>query len=67
MAVVALRDIPAGEELTYDYQFSSDEDRPCLCGAELCRGFLRAETKEDARKRKVCVCVCVVGLVCALA
>ena len=31
----------AGEELTYDYRFHSDDERlPCNCGAALCRGFV---------------------------
>lgn len=36
---VALRDIEAGEELTFDYSTSeySDWEMPCSCGAENCR------------------------------
>lgn len=39
--VVALRDIEAGEELTYDFAMSdgSDDDEfECHCGADSCRG-----------------------------
>jgi SET domain-containing protein len=46
--IVAVRDIQAGEELTYDYGFtvemeSRDEARrryPCRCGAPTCRGTI---------------------------
>ena len=39
---MALRDIPAGEELTYDYRFDLTEwrDHPCRCGAPGCVGFI---------------------------
>jgi hypothetical protein len=36
----ALRDIPAGEELHYDYAFSAHLAIPCLCAAEQCRGLI---------------------------
>jgi SET domain-containing protein len=40
--IVALRDIPAGEELTYDYRFDFTEwrDHPCRCGAPGCVGYI---------------------------
>lgn len=39
--VIALRDIQAGEELTYDYNlFDGEDDAPCFCGAARCRGSL---------------------------
>lgn len=38
IVIVALRDLEAGEELTYDYRFSSDEDLQCNCGSASCRG-----------------------------
>jgi SET domain-containing protein len=50
--IYALRDIRAGEELTYDYNLTGEtedpEDQrkryPCHCGSEKCRGTLfRAE------------------------
>ena len=37
---VALRDIPVGEELTYDYAFSPELAEPCTCGSEFCRGVI---------------------------
>lgn len=43
--MVALRDIAAGEELTYDYsthQEHPEEDMICHCGAPSCRGVVRS-------------------------
>jgi uncharacterized protein len=42
--ILARREIPAGEELTYDYGFSFKEWRrhPCRCGAARCVGFIVA-------------------------
>jgi uncharacterized protein len=37
---VALRDIPVGEEITYDYGFVADVAEPCHCGASICRGVI---------------------------
>lgn len=37
---VALRDIPVGEELSYDYAFSGHLAEPCNCGAATCRGLI---------------------------
>ena len=36
----ALRDIPVGEELAYDYSFSGHLAIPCHCKAALCRGLI---------------------------
>ncbi len=37
----ALRDIPAGEELTCDYGLTHHDGKlPCACGADNCRGFI---------------------------
>lgn len=41
------RDVPAGEELTYDYRFSGDEKLPCNCGARLCRGFVNVPEEHE--------------------
>jgi Proteins containing SET domain len=40
--IIAARDIPRGEELTYDYGFPFSEWRqhPCRCGAPNCVGFI---------------------------
>jgi hypothetical protein len=43
--IVALRDIQAGEELTFNYGFDLDDyrDHPCRCGAQNCVGYIVAE------------------------
>ena len=40
--IIARREIPAGEELTFDYGFSFAEWRrhPCRCGGPRCPGFI---------------------------
>jgi hypothetical protein len=51
--IVALRDISAGEELTYDYWlYDGDDDAPCYCGAASCRGTMYSpeEIKKKARR-----------------
>lgn len=41
IVIYSKRDIPLGEEITYDYKFPlEDEKIPCLCGAPGCRGSL---------------------------
>jgi SET domain-containing protein len=50
--IVALRDIAAGEELTYDYDlYDGDADDPstCVCGAQSCRGTLYSP--EEIKRR----------------
>ena len=37
---VATRDIPAGEELTYDYSFAAQVAEPCNCKTPSCRGLI---------------------------
>lgn len=37
---VAIRDIAAGEEITYDYGFVADVAEPCACGTARCRGLI---------------------------
>lgn len=41
--LVAIRDIQAGEELTFDYAMTDcgDEEMECKCGASCCRGVIR--------------------------
>jgi SET domain-containing protein len=56
----ALRNIPAGEELFYDYGLVIDEPHtpellrqyPCWCGAKACRGTLLAPQKKARAARK---------------
>lgn len=51
-AIVALRPIRAGEELTYDYAFPEALAVPCQCGAARCRGFIVDEDElDDLRAR----------------
>ncbi|HEY0946014.1 MAG TPA: SET domain-containing protein-lysine N-methyltransferase [Opitutaceae bacterium] len=40
--IVALRDIAAGEELTYDYgfDFANWREHPCRCGTDACTGYI---------------------------
>ncbi|MBO0912660.1 MAG: SET domain-containing protein-lysine N-methyltransferase [Acidobacteria bacterium] len=50
----AVRDIAAGEELTYDYNLYDGEpgDRaPCLCRAGKCRGTMYSESELAKRKK----------------
>jgi len=51
--VSALRDIAAGEELTYEYNLydSDDEEGSCHCGAPNCRGTMFSDL-ELARRAK---------------
>lgn len=49
----AVRDIKAGEELTYNYGFDIEEykDYPCNCGSSKCVGYMvAAEFFDHARK-----------------
>ena len=51
--VIALRNIRAGEELTYDYMLydgSEDDPEPCHCGSKNCRGTMYSE--EEIRRQK---------------
>jgi hypothetical protein len=56
--IEAIRDITAGEELTYDYAYERDgtEDEKwekvyvCKCGAPTCRGTILAPKKQRGRK-----------------
>ena len=53
--IVALRDIKAGEELTYDYNLYDgelDDPASCFCGAINCRGSMYAED-ELAKRTKL--------------
>ncbi len=50
----AIRDIAAGEELTYEYNLhdSDDEEGDCFCGAPNCRGTMFSEEEVARRARK---------------
>jgi hypothetical protein len=51
---VALRDIKATEELTFNYGYDLEnfEDHPCRCGSERCVGYIVAESLWDDLKMK---------------
>jgi uncharacterized protein len=50
--IVALRNIKAGEELTYDYNlYDGEGDAPCFCGAKNCRGSLYSAEELKARQK----------------
>jgi uncharacterized protein len=54
--ITAIRNIAAGEELTYEYNLydSDDDEQNCYCGAKKCRGtmFSEDEVKKRARRAK---------------
>ena len=57
--IASIRDIAAGEELTYDYWlYDGDDDAPCSCGSKKCRGSmyspeeLKKQRRAEARKKK---------------
>jgi hypothetical protein len=58
--IEALRRIPKGQELTYDYKYErvgdddeADEQKyPCRCGASRCRGTILLPRKRNRRKPK---------------
>lgn len=52
---VALRDIEAGEELTFNYGFDLDHwsEHPCLCGTSKCVGYIAAEEYWPTLRRKI--------------
>ncbi|XP_071441808.1 histone-lysine N-methyltransferase NSD2 isoform X2 [Hetaerina americana] len=49
VGLFALRDIPAGTELTFNYnlQVIGTDRRPCLCGASNCVRFIGAKVKSE--------------------
>jgi len=53
--ISTLRDVAAGEELTYEYNlYDSDEDNcDCYCGAKQCRGTMYSEEEVKRRARKM--------------
>ena len=59
VVIDVIRDIAAGEELTYDYcLYDGDDDAPCYCGSKDCRGSmyspeeLKRKARVEARKKK---------------
>ena len=59
--IKAIRDIKAGEELSYDYGLVIDApmtpelklEYPCWCGAKKCRGTLLSSTSEFPKDEKL--------------
>jgi hypothetical protein len=52
--IIALRDIEAGEELTYDYNlYDGEDDDPaiCQCGAATCRGSMYSPEELEERAK----------------
>lgn len=51
--IVALRDLPPGAELTYDYRFDATEWRlhPCRCGAPECVGYIVNQARRARLRR----------------
>ncbi len=52
--IVAIRDIRAGEELTYEYNLHDSDDEPgiCYCGAAGCRGTMFSADEVKRRERR---------------
>lgn len=52
--IVAVRDIPRGEEITYNYgyDFDNHEEHPCRCGSPNCVGYILAEEHWPKLKAK---------------
>ncbi len=54
MYIASIRDIAAGEELTYDYWlYDGDDDAPCFCGSKNCRGSMYSPQELKKKKRGV--------------
>jgi SET domain-containing protein len=51
--IVAIRDIAAGEELTYNYEYEIDDEpaEPCHCGAKHCCGYILGPQYWDRLKQ----------------
>lgn len=50
--ISSMRDITAGEELTYDYLlYEGDDEAPCTCGSKKCRGSMYSPRELARRKR----------------
>lgn len=53
--IAAVRDIQAGEELTFDYCYDLDDYKahPCRCGSGKCVGYIVAEQYHDEVRRRL--------------
>ena len=54
IGIFAIKDIPAGTELTFDYRLDSlgNEKKKCLCGSANCSGYLGERPKQNRDKDK---------------
>ncbi len=52
--IAAMRDIQAGEELTFNYGYDLDDykSHPCRCGSSRCAGFIVAEEHHETVRAK---------------
>jgi SET domain/AWS domain len=57
IGLFALEDVPAGTELTFDYNFERYGDKPmkCLCGSKACRGVIGGSQETAARMKETIV------------
>ena len=46
--VYAWRDIKAGEEITFDYEFAPEVAEPCFCRAPACKGVIMRQDEPTA-------------------
>lgn len=55
VGIVSMKDIPEGEELTFDYMFDSfsTQYQKCYCGAKFCRGFLGMKPMNEEQEREI--------------
>lgn len=55
--IYSIRDIKAGEELSFDYGFDVEcyEDHPCLCGKDVCIGYIVGREQWPDLKKKLAV------------
>jgi len=55
VGLFTLRDVKAGEELTFDYNFETvgGQQKECLCGAKNCRRFLDSKKESSQTRKKV--------------
>lgn len=53
--IIALRDITAGEELTFDYGFDVEHwtEHPCRCGTDTCVGYIVSQEQWPQLSKKV--------------
>jgi SET domain-containing protein len=49
MGIFTLREIAAGEELTFDYKFEryGEKAQPCYCGESICEGVIGSSKNKD--------------------